>query len=328
MDIDCGSPSSSSLPEQTQASSSPMAMIQDDSSAFEHVGEILSNMMRQESTIYKRINYLDRPHPTEAQNSEPIDGSWRQRIIEWMYGVVDHCSLKRESVAVATFFLDLSAAKGLVLTRRDFQLVAMTSLMLSIKLYDSTLVKLDSMVKLGRGLFDERDVIATEMKMLKAMNWQVHPPTPVCFMRQFLRLLPRETTPIARYMIIELTRFISEISTCLQKFLPILPSTMAYASILIAMERIDASALSVAERKQFQANVQALSGIDLSTPDMTSTIDQLRATLDSNVNLQELLRTIDAQCSLGFNKPFEQEAGLQSKGEGPHSPRDVSSRVY
>jgi hypothetical protein len=247
-----------------------------------------------------------------------------------MFGVIDHCSLKRESVAVAAFFLDLSAAKGLVLTRRDFQLVAMTSLMLSIKLYDSTLVKLDSMVKLGRGLFSEEDVVNMELSMLKAMNWQCHPPTPVCFMRQFLRLLPRDTAPVARYMIVEVTRFISEISTCLQKFLTVVPSTMAYASILIAMERIDISVLSISERKEFQENVRSVVGIDASsTHDMASTIEELRATLDSNVNLHELMRTIDAQCSLGLSRPLEQGAdGLGSKTEGPHSPREVSSQLY
>ena len=297
-------------------------------SVFEDVTDIVANMLRQEATTYKRSDYLTSALPSVLKG-EAIDGSWRQRIIEWMYGVVDHCNLRRESVAVATFFLDISAARGLVQSRRDFQLVAMTSLMLSIKLYDSTLVKLDSMVKLGRGLFDEGDVIDMESRMLKALNWHVHPPTPVCFMRQILRLLPVETTPMARYMIIEVTRFISEISACLYKFIKFSPSTMAYGAILIAMERIDIPSLPVWQREQFMRNVAIATGMESTSQDILMVLEELRLSLDNNVNLQELMRTIDAQCHVGLAKlqPKSRQPDLQ-EGQGMHSPRDVATRVF
>ena len=304
---------------------SPLEM--DVAGVFQDVEEVIKGMIKQENTVYKRTDYLNHVLPSRLKD-ETIDGSWRQRIIEWMYGVVDHCNLRRDSVSVATYFLDLSAAKGLVLSRRDFQLVAMTSLMLSIKLYDSTLVKLDSMVKLGRGLFNEKDVILMESKMLQTLGWHVHPPTPVCFMRQMLRLLPPETTPISRYMIVELTRFISEISACLYKFVEFAPSSMALASILIAMERVDVANLPVWQRHQFVYNVQTVTHLDSLSPDVVRAQEELRLSLDNNVNLQELMRTIDAQCHVGHHR-------MQSKAKQPgtettalHSPRDVASRVF
>lgn len=300
----------------------------DQSIELEQAADVVSNMLRQEATTYKREDYIpDLLQRTPA--SETIDGSWRQRIIEWMYGVVDHCNLRRESVSIATYFLDIAAARGLVHCRVDFQLVAMTSLMLSIKLNDSTMVKLDSMVKLGRGLFNEADVIATEAKMLKAFSWHVHPPTPVCFMRQFLRFLPIEASPIARYMIVEVTRFISEISACLYKFVKYPASTMALAAIAIAMERVDDEALPSWQRDHFISNVNTYAAMDCLSSEVSQAIDDLRVSLDNNVNLQELMRTINAQCQRGpcssSSKTLDAEMHSSSL---PHSPRDVSTSNF
>lgn len=288
--------------------------------------EIVCNMLRQEATTYKREDYL----PALAARTPPgetIDGSWRQRIIEWMYGVIDHCNLRRESVAVATYFLDLSSARGLVKCRVDFQLIAMTSLVLSIKLNDSTMVKLDSMVKLGRGLFSEADVIAMERKILQIFGWHVHPPTPVCFMRQLLRLMPLETSPVARYMIVEVTRFISEISACLYKFVKYPASTMATAAVVVAMERVDESTLPTWQRTQFLYNTCFYTGLDSSSSDVCQAINELRVSLDNNVNLQELMRTITAQChkepSISAPKEVDIDEALS-----PHSPREVHTHTF
>lgn len=291
------------------------------------VGDIIVQMLKQESTTYRRTDYLNASLPMTV-NGETIDGSWRQRIIEWMYGVVDHCNLRRESVAVATYFLDLASCQSLVNCRRDFQLVAMTSLMLSIKLNDSTMVKLDSMVKLGRGLFNEDDVIAMESQILKAFKWHVHPPTPVCFMRQLLRFLPPETTPVARYMIVEVTRFISEISACLYKFIKYPASTMALSSIMIAMERIDAPTLPKWQREQFVNDVNATTGLDNTSLEVLGAVEELRVSLDNNVNLHELMRTIDETCHRvqqpESSKTKDSQMEVTSQ---PHSPREVFTEV-
>lgn len=287
--------------------------------------DIVRNMLRQELTTYRRIDYL----ATELRcvtDNEVIDGCWRQRIIEWMYGVVDHCNLRRESVAVATYFLDLAASRGLVRCRRDFQLVAMTSLMLSIKLNDSTSVKLDSMVKLGRGLFNEADVIAMETEILIALDWHVHPPTPVCFMRQLLRLLPPETSAIARYMLMEVTRFISEVSACIYKFIKYSSSAMAMAAIKIAIEKIDTAVFPKEQSGRFLDSVSSSTGIDCYSEEVTRAADDLRVSLENNVNLQDLMFTIDSQChrvSSGLMQKLPTD--VEMYGVGLDSPRDVSS---
>eukprot|EP00934_Nitzschia_sp_Nitz4_P002071 Nitzschia sp. Nitz4//scaffold122_size67431//40989//41894//NITZ4_006087-RA/size67431-processed-gene-0.43-mRNA-1//-1//CDS//3329534409//2071//frame0 len=299
----------------------------DPSIQWQETSDIVANMCRQEATTYHRNDYLPSLQHTTGEG-EVIDGSWRQRIVEWMYGVVDHCNLRRESVAVATYFLDLAASRGLVTCRVDFQLCAMTSLMLSIKLNDSTMVKLDSMVRLGRGLFLESDVIAMESRMLKSFNWHVHPPTPVCFMRQLLRLLSPEASPIARYMIVEVTRFISEISACLYKFVKYPASSMALAAIVIAMERIDLDTLPEWQRQHFSYNIFNYCGLDSGAPDVVHAVEELRVSLNNNVNLQELMRTIDAQCHRGPAITCSRSKDTEMHSPEPISPREVNTESF
>lgn len=230
------------------------------------VEDVLVIMKRKEDTVYRRRDYLSSPQSGGGSFDQVVDASWRQRIIEWMYGVVDHCSLRRDSVAVASYYLDLCVERGLIKSRQEFQLAAMTALQLSIKLYDSTMVKLDSMVKLGRGLFTERDVVAMEARMLQTLKWQVHPPTPICFLRQFLRLMPASVSPLTRYTIAEVTRFISEISCCIYKFVKYPSSVVAYAGMIIAMQRIDETTLPHAQRLLIFRTMEEMANLDHASP--------------------------------------------------------------
>ena len=291
----------------------------DDTFTTVDMEDLLETMRRQERSTYRRNDYL-----SQGQFAHIVDGSWRQRIVEWMFGVVDTCGLRRDSVAIAAYYLDLCVERDVIDSRQEFQLAAMTALQLAIKLYDSTVMKLDSMVKLGRGLFTENDVINMETKILKALKWQVHPPTPVCYLRQYLRLLPSDVSPLARYIVGEVTRFIAEISVCIYKFVKYPPSVIAYAGMLIAMERIDESELHAWERERIYASMAQVAEMDHKSDQVVSAVAELHASLDKNVSIQELINTIDAQCHDGFQKMCIQKYARRYSGPG-HSPRDVRS---
>lgn len=299
--------------------------IDSSSAALEEVEAILQAMRIQESTKYRRTDYLSvRPDLVDV-----VDGAWRQRIIEWQYGVVDHCNLRRDSVAVAAYYLDLCLAKGMISSRTEFQLAAMTALSLAIKMFDTTQVRLDSLVKLGRGLFNENDVVEMEGKMLRALDWHVHPPTPVCFLRQLLRLLPNSISPLTRYVIAEVTRFICEISVCLYKFVKYSPSAIAYAGMLIAMDRVDESSLPSWERQEIMSRLQGIAGLYTHSPEVVQVLAELRQSLDNNMNLQELINTIGAQCHDGYAKLQQAREHMPANQIGqPSSPRDVADRKF
>lgn len=289
--------------------------------------ELISIMRRQESTTYLRKDYLssksDDDNVVHAHNHF-LDASWRQRIIEWMFGVVDTCGLRRDSVAIAAYYLDLCVERNVIHSRQDFQLAAMTALQLAIKLYDSTVMKLDSMVKLGRGLFSEQDVIEMESKMLSALQWQVHPPTPVCYLRQFLRVPPRTVTPLTRYILGEVTRFIAEISVCIYNFVRYPPSVIAYAGMLIAMERIDEFELPAQQRQEIFDAMKQMAKLDHSSPQVIEAVRELRSSLEKNVSIQDLIDSIDAQCHDGAHKMKRQRSKMERRDSGfSQSPRDV-----
>jgi hypothetical protein len=287
------------------------------------VEDILVVMRQQEMTTYRRRNYLS---GNEGFATHVVDGAWRQRIVEWMYGVVDHCSLRRDSVAIAAYYLDTCVEKGLVESRQEFQLAAMTALQLAIKLYDSTMVKLDSMVKLGRGLFTEHDVVNMERKIVSSLEWRLHPPTSICFLRQFLRLLPASVAPPTRYLIAEVARFIAEISVCLCKFISLPPSMIAYAGMLVAIERIDETTLTVDLRDQIHSAMSKIADLDHKSILLIEVVSMLHQSLENNVSLRELMNTIGAQCQGGYRKIDSSEFG-QFQTSGAHSPRDVREGV-
>ena len=107
---------------------------------FEEIGRILNTMRQQESSlIYRR-----RPV------SQDLMALWRKMLIEWMYFVVDYCHLHRQSVAAASFFLDVCMSRGLCKTREEHQLAAATCLQLALKTFDTAVIKQEKLVKLGR----------------------------------------------------------------------------------------------------------------------------------------------------------------------------------
>jgi hypothetical protein len=291
----------------------------DAATLFEDVQDILTVMRKQEMSHYRRCDYLSEKIP---ESDRVVDGAWRQKIVEWSFSVVDHCSLRRDSVLVATYYLDICVMKGVIKSREEFQLAAMTSLQLAIKLYDSTMVKLDSMVKLGRGLFTEKDVIDMEKKILRALDWHVHPPTPVCFLRQFLRLLPPSVCPLTRYMIAEVTRFIAEISVCLYRFVKYPPSVIAYAGMLIAMERVDEVSLPIWQRQQIFSIMASGANLEHTSPEVIEAVTDLQVSLETNITLKELMATIGAQCNDGYSKMRSNEY-ISNGGMNSGSPRDV-----
>ena len=295
----------------------------DAATLFEDVQDILTVMRKQEMSHYRRCDYLSEEIP---ESERVVDGSWRQKIVEWSFSVVDHCSLRRDSVLVATYYLDICVMRGVIKSREEFQLAAVTALQLAIKLYDSTMVKLDSMVKLGRGLFSENDVIAMEEKILRALDWHVHPPTPVCFLRQFLRFLPPSVNQLTRYMIAEVTRFISEISVCLYRFVKYPPSIIAYAGMLIAMERVDEGSLPIWQRQQIFSVMESGANLKHISPEVMEAVTDLQVSLETNISLKELMDTIGAQCHDGYSKMRSSE---YINNGGMNSPRDViGQRVH
>jgi len=80
----------------------------------------------------------------------------------------------------------------------------------------------------------------------RALAWKVHPPTAYCFGKHLLVLLPHSVVKVNdRHAILELARFLTELSVIDYFFVIHKPSDVAVAALLNAMEDIPGARYSI-----------------------------------------------------------------------------------
>lgn len=280
------------------------------------VQDILEIMCVQESTTYARDCDVDE-----------LNALWRRLLIEWMYYVVDFCKLQRRSVGAASFFLDVTMSQGLIETREEYQLAAATALQLSLKTFDTAIIKLEKLVQLGRGSFTEEDVVRMEGRILNSLKWHLHPPSLYCFQSQYELLLPRTVGASTREMIGEMTKLLSELAVCDHRYNSYPPSLLAYATMLLAMEFIDHVDLPVHQRHCFVIRMSTVAKQNSKSPLVMKAFEELKVSLDSSSKLPELMKSL----SLARTKKVDMDHSPRSKSKSfaqtKDSPRHVMARI-
>jgi hypothetical protein len=224
---------------------------------------------------------------------------WRRKICQWSFRVIDHFRLDREVVTLGMNIFDRflvahpSTCEEKSRSRlcscpsckrsvdsRTYQLAAMTSLYLAIKLHSAGTdeefnrrrrFKLCSFVELSRGQFDSQDLCAMERTILSTLNWKVNSPTPMTFVTYFLNLLmpEREAMPLhARnnydlvlHVLRELSRYLTELAVCLgSDCTSERQSHVGFAAIMVSMDLLTYQALSASIRDAFTHAVVSTSG--------------------------------------------------------------------
>ncbi len=219
--------------------------------------DVLQNMRRQEAKYYTES--FKRPLP------------WRPILIQWMFSVVDIFHLAPQIVPTALYYVDQcmkdhhlgSPAQA---TMR-YQLLGLTCLELAIKVHDTKVFPLEDLVRMGQSGFSPAQVVAMEAQLLKHLGWNLHPPTPHCFVHQYGELLQRLMTTcpnstanvsqIVERALLLVRRGLYEMA------LP--PAILAYAAMLAAMEEF-ASCLSTALKQSFCVHVLQITGLSASSP--------------------------------------------------------------
>ena len=158
-------------------------------STFADIEERITAIQEQEVSHYRCANYLS-PDYQRRLNSKPISytscppewvdvsssatssvgcldvRAWRVKICEWSYEVVDHFNVNRCIVEISFSYLDRFLA-----TRQKnkylFQLAAMTTLYLAIKLFETKSLKMSSFIELSRDSFTIDHIAAMELVILR-----------------------------------------------------------------------------------------------------------------------------------------------------------------
>ena len=225
----------------------------------------IRTMLRQEVTSFGTIDYLSISHQHNLSlpcldevastgssahcatstttgsdsNSTAITEVWREKICEWCYQVIDHFDFSREIVAITMNYLDRYLATNIV-NKKVFQLAAMTALFLSVKIHEPSKLSMSSMIELSRGCFSVQQMVAMEVSLIRGLRWFLHPPTAHSYVQRFLLLVPisEMITANCLYEVLELSRFLVELSVIDYFFVTQRPSHIALAAIANAMEAI------------------------------------------------------------------------------------------
>lgn len=156
--------------------------------------ERIAAMCRQEQAHYTCADYLSAEYQLEKNRNLPSSSSifnsltkyshssdisssgssssgglneiWREKICEWSYQVVDHFDYNREIVAISLSYLDRFLATRQV-NKKIFQLAAMTTLYLAIKLFETGTLQMTSLIELSRGYFTVEHIAVMEATILR-----------------------------------------------------------------------------------------------------------------------------------------------------------------
>jgi len=268
-------------------------------------------LSRQESGVYRCHDYLATEHQALLGQKTPIpipassgltsvssDSSsksgginevWREKICEWTFQVIDHFDFNREIASISLNYLDRYLNTRTV-NRKTFQLAAMTSLFLAIKLYEPTTLRMSSFIELSRGYFKTEHIAFMESSILWTLSWHVHPPTPLNFVRNYMPLLEQSgCSSSVALEIKEVARFLTELSVCDYYFTTCKPSSIGLGALLTAFNSFDDATLPLRVRQRFLDLVHRTEVIDPSAQEVLKCKDRLSETYlqDSGYHQQQ-----------------------------------------
>jgi len=243
------------------------------------VADRLNAMQHQESTTYKCKDYIgndencsfDQASKPQNQRDQPVDRECRVKMCEWCYQVTDFCKFRRETVAISMSYLDrfLSSsrprARRALRDRKEYQLAAMTTLYIAIKLFEPMAMDAGLLSAISHGCYTEMDIVDMEQEILTALSWMMNGPTAHDFLSHIIALMPPsacDNDDAAVTTLLDFSRFQVEIAVCDYDFALQKPSVLALAAILNSAEGIDEEVFSAPRRFEFLQTIADESGMN------------------------------------------------------------------
>jgi hypothetical protein len=237
---------------------------------------------------------------------------WRQWYIKWMFNVADHFRLGRSVVSHAVAYLDKFASEdqSVLSSKDEFTVLAITSLYMAVKVYstleNASAICARNLVLLTEGKFVEEDILRMERRMLDTLQWKLYPPTSVCFLREYVQLLPFDITVTSN--LAELSQFIIEISVTKYTYVKYPPSVKAYAALSIALDCLPETK-RITRMLQQHEPFRYLQG--LLTTWYPNLLDELRESLADRQPYQDLLTKLIGEAA--HHSSPESDTGVDSK---------------
>lgn len=249
----------------------------------------------------------------------------RQWYVKWMYNVVDHFRIGRDVVSYAAAYMDKFASEDhtVLYSKDDFTVLAMTSLYMAVKIFstveNASALCACNLVLLTEGKFVESDILQMETRMLDTLKWKLYPPASVCFLREYMRLLPYDAVSESNHRaIFRLSKFIIEISVMMYAYITYPSSVKAYAALFTALGCLPETRGVAIELHRIET-FRYLKGL-VSTR-YPSIFDELRLSLADRPPYQDMLAKMVGDGTIQHAR-FKSETEVDAR-ELLNSPREV-----
>ncbi|KAL7505581.1 hypothetical protein ACHAXN_003002 [Cyclotella atomus] len=156
--------------------------------------DVLSIMLKKEQTTYHVDDYL-----IASQSPTKINEMTRQTLVEWCMFICDLYHYYRETAVIAVGLFDRFLSRPSLLRtmalqeRREFQLVAVTSLYIAIKLNERVLAGSDIFSSMSEGGYSIQEIEAAEKSVLCGLSWHLYKPTALQMCMQILAIMDAKT---------------------------------------------------------------------------------------------------------------------------------------
>ena len=227
------------------------------------VAASLSAMMEKELTVYSCTGYLNMIQ-SSSNDSNPntmtmITSNDRMALVDWCYGVVDHCQYSRETVASAMDMVDRflstpsnSTADKALRSPDLLQLLVVTALYVAIKLNERVVMSSALFAEITRYVYTVEEIEDMERTLLSGLSWRCCAPTASQIGHSILSLiLPHVDVSDASWgylmdeMIYQIEYAVRDCYFCTQR-----ASTIALAAICNAVIK-DGKQISIYEHRAF-----------------------------------------------------------------------------
>jgi hypothetical protein len=258
--------------------------------------ELLQSILRHESLPHYQLS-PDYLHSSvlipSSEKDQGVSERCRRRTCEWMYDICDYFHLNRDVVAIALFYVDryftvtsfpeAGCTNQVPVTRKQFQLVALTGLYIAIKTHgeprnnqgknqmqwNRAKFSIRVCASISRHQFTSNAIEKCEHLMLQTLEWRVNPivPSGVVIDALVNYLSPGsvdgsgKTTGVALY-VYDCSKYLAELSVSVPALCMVYkPSVIAYASIMYALDIYGTMQFSRQRRSEYEAVLQKASGL-------------------------------------------------------------------
>ena len=164
--------------------------------------------------------------------------SWRERVAQWCYDVIDLLDAPRENVYVSMNILDrytCACTKGQELSSKGYRLAAIASLFIALRLSASVRLKMQKLLQISQSNISIKEANAVVKQILKTLSLDKPILTPSESVRRLLSPFRNTFDKNTMDEVLEHAFYLVELSVCDQHFCEVSPSKMAYAALILSM---------------------------------------------------------------------------------------------